>query len=1565
MPNISVEWNIFESKFSQDPRRAFENLAYTLFCHEMGQPNGIFRYFNQPYIETSPVTAPDGTVTGFQAKYYDAGTSFSSKETELKNTIKGAKKKYAGISRILFYVNKEMSASSCKDTEKPLYQKRIEKCGEDLGITVEWRVRSNIEQMLLDLPNVRDLYFNSQPGLMRYMEMIQKHGESLLANIQSEILYREQRIKIHHSTQRLHEFLESDMDTCVVYGEAGTGKSGMIKDLIGERQAQDGGLNFFMFAATDLDVEEVLFLRKYGEYQVEDAFSLYPANELKLCVIESAEKFFTLNDPQAFGSLIRKFKAHGWKIIFTIRTAYKNSFCGSILNGFSCDEIQVSRIGAELLAGLSEQHGFQLPENEKLRDLLRDLFYLKLYLRLDPASLDTMSSAGLFMDQVWREVVRNDAYRVHNFPVRREQMAKKMIFSLLQRGSGVYKSSADDDHEVLQALEESGVIAIYDGSSDSWMMSHDVYEELIVKRILTEWYQQNVSAEELQKGFGDSLRARKLYRLWLEELLAQEEKGLAGFLIPILQSSIGPPWKDETLIALMQSGSGEAFQVLDLVMSREQYRLFPRTVFLLNTACRDIDWELIRQFLGPDANQYRFTRPVGPAWRTVFKFIYDHRTLIPWNTQTLDIVTGTLKTWTDTYETGESTRLSGKIALYLKSMMWKKEEYPYVLHRDARFVMLNGVILASAVELKAELGTIFGDMIRAGTCDDCDEDFLLLKKSLSNLFYCGKAYQALPLEVLRLSEIYWLDSQKRKYESYISSIDMGIHFGLSHAVWGEYEPASAFQTPLYLLLRVRPKETLDLIIRLLNHATDCYKGSELERDHHEVFEIEIKLSGEETVKQICSDRLWKIYRGTSVAPELLESALMALEKWLLEVVEKTSPETAGRWCRYLLKNSRTAAITAVVLSAVTAYPDKLFEISCILLKTKEIFILDASRLQQENGTNFLKGLLASHKLYDDERIKSNSLAFRKLQFEEVLINYQIKPGDLTKEAWRERRERLCVAFDEATVDIDSWEPVLQFAYYGADLRRRRASEGKTEQGGSFVLLEAELPETLTEIREENEKDRQRFYQHMPLLLWAEARLEHDREKAQTYLQFEADPTSVLEEVKHILEEEGENRFFDSAAAIKACCVLLRDEKERMSGNQTALCANVVTAACLPLAMGKGSCQAGAGFETAIPTLAGLATSDYLSAEWENPLFMLLALVMDGGRAREIAQKSVADILWTTDRAAAWKLLRVYAEIVPRYFKEARRGISPEQFFTDNAPEIERLFQEEIHMPDSIPINELEVSQLVCLQLMMDPAGEAVFDLVLKIGERIWDVIFERHPKGKGIYRDHRSECEYMQWLGDYVLNLSEERQSVLLERLMGNVTYDQKFCDFLRSIIDAEDARPRYDAFWSLWNLLKNYIFLECEKRSGRGDAFHDGLSAGHGLGCVLTVYLLAFTDAKSWHSLRGEASALYREAAGRIGNAVTLYAIGRVLNTLGEDLFFDEGVDWLSDIVGDNAEFQDVSLPANTIYYLEEYMYRYVKKQIYTFKAEPRRRQRVFRVLNFLVGRGSSLGFMLREGII
>ena len=56
IPETSVNWKAFEYKHSENPQKAFENLTYYLFCHEFKRKNGIFRYFNQPHIETDPIS---------------------------------------------------------------------------------------------------------------------------------------------------------------------------------------------------------------------------------------------------------------------------------------------------------------------------------------------------------------------------------------------------------------------------------------------------------------------------------------------------------------------------------------------------------------------------------------------------------------------------------------------------------------------------------------------------------------------------------------------------------------------------------------------------------------------------------------------------------------------------------------------------------------------------------------------------------------------------------------------------------------------------------------------------------------------------------------------------------------------------------------------------------------------------------------------------------------------------------------------------------------------------------------------------------------------------------------------------------------------------------------------------------------------------------------------------------------------------------------------------------------------------------------------------------------------
>ena len=91
-----VDWNAFEFIHSSNHRDAFQKLTEQLFCFEFNQSYGIYRYYNQPHIETMPVHVGNDYV-GFQSKYYDAATALSGRVQELKDAIAKYEKRAADL----------------------------------------------------------------------------------------------------------------------------------------------------------------------------------------------------------------------------------------------------------------------------------------------------------------------------------------------------------------------------------------------------------------------------------------------------------------------------------------------------------------------------------------------------------------------------------------------------------------------------------------------------------------------------------------------------------------------------------------------------------------------------------------------------------------------------------------------------------------------------------------------------------------------------------------------------------------------------------------------------------------------------------------------------------------------------------------------------------------------------------------------------------------------------------------------------------------------------------------------------------------------------------------------------------------------------------------------------------------------------------------------------------------------------------------------------------------------------------------------------------------------------
>ncbi len=1568
MASIIVDWNVFNYKFSGRERETFESLAYTLFCYEFKQNYGIFRYFNQPYIETQPITTDDGDVIGFQAKYYDETTQISDKEADLKKAIRDAKTKYGDISRFIIYTNKELSTSTIKTKVKPQYQVNIEKCGSDIGINVEWRVTSNFEIMLLDprLSAVKELYFSPNTDLQLFAEKIQKRTESIISSIKSDIPYKERIIKIGYSQTAIHDFTKSKNNALVVYGNAGTGKSGYVKDFCKEViEKHDASL--LAFSSSDFDVkEEPSLFSQFGNCSLDGLISLYESDDNKFCLIESAEKYSNFSDFEIFRNAIHRLIESGWKIIFTIRKQYKNGFINAILDGTIIDEFYIDSIDEEKLKALSADYAFELPSNNNLCKLLCNLFYLKLYLELLSSGASLPPDSKAFTEQIWKQVIQNNRQRQGNLPIRRESFIIDMASSLLINETYIYKAHASDDNEVITLLEEQGVITPYNDDPGLWVFNHDVYEEIVINHIFDEKYNDSQDIQKIIEIFNDSLRSRKMYRIWLETKLREPDGDLLSVLTNALSNSmLSHYWKDETIIALMNSENNEAFQIMEALFSANDYELFTRSVFLLNTTCKRIirNQNYLKLIESYKISTYRFTEPSGKAWYTIFNYISKHITSIPWNNQNLCIVIETMESWVRSNPKGETTSIVGHIALSLKDKLWQDSERKFGLYDDSTYKSINTIILFSAIEIKEELAALVDNIISNKSFSHRDKDYVFLTQSLSNIYECGKVYAAIPKKSLQLAWEYWLykDDNNR-----FCSPELESYFGLNDHLQFEYYPPSAYQTPIRALLQVEPMKTIDFIIDLTNYVATTYKESALNENDSECDEVQIILNEKEKISQICSDRLWKIHRGTGVSTHLLESILMAFEEYVLLYVEKFTKEDATALCLYLLRKSNNVAITALVMSTVIAYPDKLFDIACILLKSKELFFFDRSRFLSEHEANMFRGLNPRHKRFDEERKISNNKEFRKKTFEDIILQYQVFSGDLPEEEFMNRRGRLYSAIDNASTDIDKWHPIHRACFYRIDLRKyKQAGEPIVDGKQISIPMKVDMPQQVIEYAQKSNAEYAAKLGTTDLLLWASYRYKND-EKYKNYSKYEDSPISAYEEAKALIESDKNDLPLMSIDMITfSIAVLLRDYSGTLDSDQYIYCKNTI----LELGFGLLQNSSNALFHHDVKAVIMSEISNMVNqsdndVEWTNPIIILLAFMLD--YRKQIGNNMIypLSVLWKKNRDLAFKLIVVFSRLIVSF-----DGNDVVAFVNSNKEDIENLLSVDEYSIESIDLTTLDYNTKLYINTILDCHDTTVLNFVITIGKQFWEKLFHDNYDDR-FHRISLLESEYKKWLAEYLLNINSDGRSAIIQTLMPLVRFNREFNRLLSDIVSAEDINPRYDAFWNIWSLMQDYIFIEYEKNVDGYKNSESIVHIGYGYEDVLATYLFANPFWKEgvsqWHSLKQQNKNFFIVAANRLGyNPTTLFSISYVLNTVGKTPFKEVGINFLYDIISNNSHLYDKTLPDNTLYYIEEYIFSSTNDHIDIIKKDIPLKKKVIKILDFLISKGSTIGFLLKEELI
>lgn len=240
------------------------------------------------------------------------------------------------------------------------------------------------------------------------------------------------------------------------------------------------------------------------------------------------------------------------------------------------------------------------------------------------------------------------------------------------------------------------------------------------------------------------------------------------------------------------------------------------------------------------------------------------------------------------------------------------------------------------------------------------------------------------------------EADRRREWVYGSDMELELLFGIKMGRSHDFFPPSAYRSPLLAILRSAPMQGVDFVLAVFNHCADWYAKPRVPSQYvEEPAEIELTFADGTTKKQWCNDRLWKLYRGMSVGPDVLQSLLMALEQWLLEFAV-SHEALLDKTLLHLLKESDSAAITAVVASVATAFPHASAETLLLLLRSPECILNDRGRLANEAMApskmgSLMRGFDAENTVFADERAAADNRPHRSRDLEGAIMLLQFGP----------------------------------------------------------------------------------------------------------------------------------------------------------------------------------------------------------------------------------------------------------------------------------------------------------------------------------------------------------------------------------------------------------------------------------------------------------------------------------------------------------------------------------------------------------------------------------------------
>jgi len=1440
-----------------------------------------------------------------------------------------------------------------------------------------------------DLPEVlRQRHSLLGGGEQRALRALNDHSALILGGIRSTI-----GSDLHLGRGRLvQQVIEQLNSTQVILisGAAGSGKSVIAKDAIGILATDHFAFSFRAEEFAHPHFDETL---QSNQIPANAAMlgAILASHDRKVLLVESVERLLEKSTRDAFTDLLTLVaRDKSWRLVLTCRDYSADLVRACFLESASVGHsvVTVPLLDDEELEEVEAVHPTLARPlaNAALRRVLRNPYVLDKALQIRWSEERPLpQSEREFRALFWLEIVRADHRAAGGMPRRREGTFVQIALRRA-RALTLYAACGDLDPEVVDGLRRDSLIVSSQQSDVLVAPAHDVLEDWAILQWIEEQYVMHEgSVRELSAAIGTHPAVRRTYRKWVTELV-ERDPGAADalFQAAVREGGLPAQFRDDTLVSLLRSPSSAAFlerHSAELFANDKQ--LLRRVIHLLRVACMTTpDWLEMSA-----AHASLFNVPDGLAWACVLRLVQTH--LRSFAQEDRSLLLGFIEdwargvTWQDPYLEGAES--AAAIA------HWLLPDFDDHRSKDQRKRTLQ--VIAKIPNADRER---FATLLRGSRDDEerdrAAEDFReIIFKGLDGM----PAARDMPELVVSAAKDYLLCSEAdlRRGWGYTSSLELETLFGIKQGRSFYFFPASAYRGPFLPLLRHHPREGIAFIIEVFNQSADWYAHPRVRSEYVEPpFEMSLTFADGTSRTQWCNARLWNLYRGTSVGPYILQSLLMALERWLLEFAE-ACPRELDAVLLDILQRSDSVALTAVVASVATAYPHASGETLLVLLRSPLCILLDRHRLGNEYQapsklSELMPQLDARNKIYEEERKEADARPHRRQDLEMAIANLQLGPLAPRVHEILDRYRAEMPPVEEQDEDDRIW----RLAMHRMDLRQYTVAEDATEapvtsegrtspdDGQQYIRLDLKVPEPdLKELVDQSAAQFQAMSARHDLLMWGLKVFGYEEVTAYDPAQWR----QRLQEARTTGDGEGDGEEYDlgrgGPGVVAAVCV--RDHWEEMSGDERDWCVGIV---CSEVEREGDHWNELARVQRydmspdrpcayVLPLLFGKALGEAQGPQVRRAL--VIALTHAINEVRWYAVSGIGRYLWAVDRDLALRCVNALATETMLVQQAADAEISRPYEKRRQLDEIEaeaaalvrrRFFEADAIADDAYQTMdpttwfgaEANARILAILgQAPTEAVAIAAFERLAQTLVEWWDSDDDRHQERPE--RNSKTEAALTDLLENFLLRTMTADATRIIKPIVNAIDrHPDKVRWLLIGLIGVEDRQSNTPQFWSLWEQ-----FADGVRRATWLARIDDDYASGSEMISAIFLGTWWKEEVRHWRSLEGHAGQIHALFEDLPASSTVLDNYLRFLYHVGEQSL-PEAFIYIAKRL-QQGDPQQMMRKGNTVFLLEVLLQRYVYGRPLELKRQGDLREAVLLLLDLLVENGSSAAFRMRDDFV